>query len=805
MLLDLRNACRTLAKSPGFLASSVITLALGIGVTTSEFSVLNAVMFRRIPYPHPEQLVHISCYNPKSSGNTASPANLLELGQQTNVFSSVAIGPGGPPSSMAVPGSPPDQVHVGRTNAAFFPMLETPPLLGRYFSADDEHKGNDNVIVLSYPFWMRRFGGNPTVIGQSVHLDGRNVTIVGVMPAGFDNPMIFAHSDCWAPQVMNDPAWVSIRNVSWMAVYGRLRDGVSPAAAQAQLDVLAAHLGKDYPATDAGLRFRVVQMSRERFENQGPTLLIMGFAAVVLLIACANLSGLQLARSLERERELAIRIVLGASRASIIRLLVSEGILIVGFGGLLGLLFACVLNRLVGNSVPISYTEHLSLPVDFRVLCFAVTMMLLSALAIGLAPAVLVVRSGIAGALKQRTAGASGDRTHRRFREFLLAGEIALSMVLLTGAMFFVGGYKKMSHLNLGWQPDNVMVGGYELSWNRYATDEACRPFLEKLETAISGIPGVKSAALASNDPVFGGNSNKVSVDDPGSGHSGDSFFARANNVSPDYLTAAGLELIRGRWVDRTDRKDSAAVAVINESMAKARWTGTDPIGRRFWYFEGDHYSPYEVVGIVRDTRPPLNYSSYVPPEEIYRPLAQHVGHGGQYIIRSSVEPAALEHDLQLTTAKLDPDLAVYDFRTSKLELGLIGENFVMINYGITFYALFGLILVLIGIYSLIARTVYQRTREIGIRMALGAKIGQVVELVAFRGFSLALAGSAIGSVAGLAVTRILSKLFVGFPEVSLLWFISASVGLLVFAWVACLFPARHAARVDPMVALRSE
>ena len=806
MLSELRSAIRSLIKAPGFLASAVLTLALGLGVVTSEFSVLNSLIFRRAPYPQSDQIVRIDGYNPKNNNTWLSPANFFELRKETSVFSAVALsGGGGGGHSVTTPGYPPEPILLGRTNADYFKLLKVPPILGRYFEPQDEHKGDENVVVLSYAYWSRRFGGNPGVVGGTVRLDGTDTTVIGVMPPGFDDPIIFGRCDCWAPQVMTDSSWNGARTVSWLTVYGRLRPGVSAIAAQAQLNALADNVSKDFPATDAGFKLRVVPLPELRRLGRGADWLLFGFAVAVLLIACANLASLQLARALEREREFAIRLALGASRWRLLRLMLSESFLLVGLGGPLGLLFTVWINRLVSHNTPISYTDNLPLPIDANVLCFSVGVTLVSAVVVGLAPAALLLHSGIGGAIKARTAGASGDRSRRYFRESLLTAEIAMSMVLVIAAIFFVGGYRALARRDLGWRPDQVLMGVYDLPWNRFASDEACRPFVERLDAAVAAMPGVESSALATNEPTFGGSSRRAATNDPGSGSGDASFFVRCNMVTPTYRSTVGLDLMRGRWIETSDRKDGLAVAVVSASLSKAQWPDGNPVGKRIWLSEGDHYSHYEVVGVVSDTRPPLNYASFVPEAEVYLPFAQHIGHGGRYLIRASGDPASLVNSLRATVGKLDPDLAVYNLRTAKEDLHLMGESYEIIDFGIMFYSAFGLLLVFIGVYSLVARTVHQRTREIGIRIALGAAFGHITELVVRRGLVLASVGIAVGVAGGVVATHVLVRYFVGFPSVGWSWFVWSSMGLGTVSWISCYLPARRASRIDPIIALRSE
>jgi putative ABC transport system permease protein len=804
MLTDIRDAVRSLVRAPAFLASAVITLALGIGITTSSFSVLNALMFRPIPYPEPRQLVRIACRNPRNSTLWFSPADFLDLRRQADAFSDITIAGNGNAASLAVPGEPAEEVHAEKTDARYFNMLETPPLLGRFITVDDEHVGADRVIVLSYTYWIRRFGGNPAVVGRILRLDGRSVTVVGVMPADFEDPLLWGRTDCWRPQVM-DNGTGNVRNISWLPVYGRLRSGVSLATAQAQLNVVAAHLSRDYPKTDAGVRLQASLVDENRKSDQGANWLLLGLSASVLLIACANLASLQLARAFEREREHAIRIALGASKLQMVRHLVSESILLVAISGPLGLAVAFWANRIISRSIPITYDDFISLPIDWNVFLFALGAVLVSGLAIGLAPAFMALRSDVAGALKLGSAGASGDRSRRRSREILLAAEIALSMVLLTAAVFFVHGFRELAGRDLGWRPDHVLLGGVEMPWTRYPTDESCRPFIEKLEAAIIAMPGAQYAALSSDDPIFGGFPRQAVKDGAEPANSEGKFFARDDKVTPGYLSAAGLNLVAGRWIAQSDRKGSPAVAVVNESLGRTQWPGESPIGKRIQILDGDHYSQFEVVGVVGDTKPPLNYASYVPQSEIYRPMAQFIGHGARLEIRSKVDPEALSRTLQTTISQLDPDMAVFRLRPASADMNLLGKNLVMINYGISFYAAFGLLLAGIGIYSLIARVIHQRTREIGIRMALGAAGSQVVRLIVWRGFGLALIGAAFGVAGGIAAARVCSKMVTGYPELSWAWFAISVMGLLGLALVSCYVPARRAARVDPMVALRTE
>jgi predicted permease len=417
----------------------------------------------------------------------------------------------------------------------------------------------------------------------------------------------------------------------------------------------------------------------------------------------------------------------------------------------------------------------------------------------------MALRIDVAHALKQGAANSSGDRSRRRVRDALLAVEIAFSLVLVTGAGFFVRGLLQMGRRDLGWNPDHVLIGVISLPWTKYATDESCRPFWTNLKAMLVSAPGVQSAALSSWDPVFGGSPGFASVETPATARAGPKFPARLDLADPDYLATTGLHLLAGRWIAESDRQGTPAVAVINESVARTYWPDSSPIGATIDQYRGDHYDRLEVVGVVADTHPPWDYAKYFPESEVYGSVAQFIGHGGRIVLRCAGDPAALVRPLRLAIAKIAPDIAVNNFWPARTEMALFGENLVTINYGVSFYACFGLLLTALGIYGLVARIIHQRTREIGIRMALGADSAQVVRMILWRAFALALAGAAVGAVGGFATLRICSAQFAGYPDPDWLWFAWSIAGMLGLALLACYVPSRRAARIDPILALRTE
>jgi predicted permease len=804
MLSDLRFALRSLAKSPGFVAAVLLTLALGIGLNTSTFSVLNAIMFRPLAYPDAQQLVRLSVVNPQNPSPNFSPANFLDLRAAVTNFSAVAA-EGAGPASLAASGEPAEQVMAAGATPDFFTLLGLSPLLGRVFTEADWHKGKDDVLILSYRTWMHRYNGDPSALGRTLRLDGRPMTIIGVMPPAADDTLTWGPTDCWRLQIFDDGTG-NVRETAWITAYARLKPGVTLATAQAELDTVAANLARAYPKINAGIRFHASPLDSGRRQGPGAAInwLIMGLSVSVLLIACANLANLQFARALQQERDYAIRLALGASKARLVRFLLTESLLLAFAGIPLGLLIALWTNDVIGRAIPLGRSEHLIVVLDWRVLGFAVALAVLTGVAFGLLPALLASRTDVNRALKLSAGSSTADRSRHRLRDALIVSEIVLSLVLLVSASFFTRGLTQLTHRDLGWQPDRLITGAVALPWSKYGTDESRRQFIQRLETNLVGLPGVEHAAITQSPPTFGGSPQFVSLDAPAAGAPNSPLSAMLNNVSSDYFATIGLSLLRGRVFTAADRDGSPPVAVINETMSRQLWPGQDPIGHRIVVGGNNHPEPLEIVGIVHDSQPATNYTLHQA-FEFYRPIAQAPASWPWLVVRATGNPATLARTLRTAVQQLDPDLAIFNLSPVRADIELVSAGFATVSFSLSIFSVLGMLLAALGVYGVIARIVQQRTREIGLRLALGAEPGDVLKLILRQGLRLALIGTVIGIAGGIGAVRLCASIMPGYPGTDWLWFGVVVAGLFALTMAACLLPACRATKVNPITALRAE
>lgn len=579
---DLRYAARRLRKTPGFTTIALLTLALGIGVNTSMFSLLNATLFQT-PYPDDARLVLVYRTSPQSQSWPQSPANFLDLAAQNSVFERISA-VNWTSLNLAEPGRPAEQLRTLSVGADFFPLLGVPPALGRWFTDDEDRPGN-SVLLISHATWRQHFGGAPDVLGREVRADGRTLTIIGVMPARFDYPMAWGHIDAWRPIAFSDRTR-QLRDHNYLSTVARLRPGVSLREAQIELDTIAARLAADHPQNNAQNGLRLVHLNRTEDFGGGIrsklTWLVAGLAGVVLLIASANLANLQFARHAARVREQAIRIALGASRTRLVRGVLAESLLLSLAGGALGLLVALWCNEALGRHFLVHSRDGLALPLDGRVLAFAFLVSAATGIAFGLLPGWFSSRVDVHEALKQGGRASSGTRSTNRLRHGLIVAEVALALILLAGAGFFVRGIQRFLHHDPGWRVGGLVTGYINLKGKALSAPEQRRAFYDRLHEKLAALHGVEHAAFASGLPVRGfGNSTYFLVEGRARPAPGTEPLMNETAVSPDYFDALGLPLIVGRRFTASDRADAPAVAIINETLARTFWPGENPVGKR--------------------------------------------------------------------------------------------------------------------------------------------------------------------------------------------------------------------------------
>jgi putative ABC transport system permease protein len=813
---DLRYGARTLLKNPSFTLIAVLTLALGIGANTAIFSVVNGVLLRPLPYHEPERIVTLL----NDGRFPVSPANFLDFRANSQSFAQMAAAEawGG-----ALTGNDrPEQLGGLRMGEGLFAMLGTRALLGRTLQTDDYQPGKDHVLVLSHKLWQRAFGGDPNIIGQNITLSGESYAVVGVMPPQFQFPPFWAtRAEMWTPLDLRSR--VTDRRGGSLRVFARLKPGVTLQQAQAEIDAMNKQLALAYPEADTGLNIRVEPLNEKVVGNVRRALLVLsGAVGFVLLIACANVACLLLARASARQKEAAVRVALGAGRWRIVRQLLTESLLLSVCGAALGMLLAVwgvdwLTTLLAGNSS--SFTVRLprlsEIKIDATALGFTLTVTLATSLLFGLAPALAASRPDLNQTLKESGRGTSGGR--RRLRETLVVAELALASVMLIGAGLLMNSFLKLRSVDPGFSPRNALTMMVSLAGASQYVGPARETFYRQLTDRLAALPGVESVSAINHLPLAGdwwGTSLAIEgrpLPPPGQEVIGIFRVSR-----PGYFQTMGVPLRAGRDFTERDTPDAPGVAIINETLARRHWPSEDPIGKRVTLddLRGNSRPPqwFTVVGVVKDVK--QNSWTDAPWNEIYVPFQQSRGFfqgtAGHYtsmtlVIRTTVEPQSLAAAAQETVRSLDRNLPVSSVVTMEQVIAdtLWQPRFNLQLIGI--FAALAMTLAAIGLYGVMSYSVAQRTREVGLRMALGARRRDVLKLVVGQGMKLALAGVASGLLAAVALTRLMEKLLFEVSATDFSTFAVIAVLLIIVALLACWIPARRATKVDPMVALRCE
>ena len=801
LLQDVRYALRTLLKNPGFALIAIVTLALGIGANTAIFSVVNAVLLRPLKYPDPEQLVLVSDTQPPSNETPVDYAEYLDWREQAQIFQHLAAHFN---TTFTLTGrGDPQQLWGARISANALPALGVNPILGRGFRQEEEVRGSERVALISYGFWQRQFAGDPKVVGQSITLDTNPFTVIGVLPSTFRalNPADIQtgqERDVWIPLRLNTE--IAPRGLHFLTVFGRLRPGVSIEQANAAMAGVTANLQQQH-SINHGARLISLQQAIVPATMRTSLFLLLGAVGFVLLIACGNVANLLLARSTARQKEIAIRLALGASRARLIRLLLTESLLLALLSGAAGLLLS-----LWGVSVFVTAARALlprldEVGLDLRLLLFTLGVSLATGLLFGLAPAWRASKSEMHETLKEggRTGAGPGQQ---RLRGLLVVAEMALSLVLLIGAGLLVKSFVHVLTADRGFDAEQVLTANLTLSSVKYAEPQQQALFFQQFLESVKSVPGVEAAAIVNHAPLAGGGTNGGIIiegrpDDPQKRP-----IAEKSIISPEYFHVMRTSLVRGRVFNDRDNISGTPVAIINESLARGYFSGEDPIGKRI-DFNWDTKGTQEIVGIVRDVK---QYGLDLPTEPtIYVPYSQRADSGMTVVVRSSLAPASLVGAMRQKLLALDKDQPLAQVRTMQQVVAeSTGQRRVMVMVSALFGAL-ALLLAALGLYGVMAYTVTLRTREIGVRMALGAQRGDVLKLVISNGMVLALIGIAVGLAGALALTRLMVSLLFQVTATDATTFIAVPAILVVVALLACFIPARRATKVDPLVALRYE
>ena len=799
LLRDIRYGVRGLMKRPGFTAIALIALALGIGANTAIFSLVDAVLVQPLPFHQPDRLVWM-WGNIRQGGNRASvsPLDFLDYRQQNTTFEQFAATLSIPIPLNLTGNGEPERLTSAAVTGNYFDALGVKPALGRTFVLDNEKSGNDQVAVLSYALWQRRFAGDPDIVNKTVMLDGKSCLVLGVMQKDFNFPQ---GAELWVPMNFDRSPGMKQRKAHFLRPIGRLKPGVTIAQAQADTDAIARTLEKLYPDTNTGWNLRLVSLRDQLIGNSKPTLFILfGAVGFVLLIACANVANLLLVRAAARQKEIALRTALGASRMRIVRQMITESVLLALAGGAIGAFLANwgveLLVAVSANNLP----PTANVRIDATVLGFTLIVSLVTGVLFGLAPALRTMKLNLCDSLKEGGRSVGEGVQRNLTRSILIVMESAIAVVLLVGAGLLIRSLVRLQNISPGFDFHNVLTMRIDLPEEKYSTPEKTTSFFQQLESRIGGLPGVESVGLISELPLSG-QPNDMPYTVEGRPPSGpeDGFDDDFRRVNTQYFRAMRIPLLRGRNFTEQEVSKEAKVVLISDLLAKQVFPNEEPIGHRL--VMGMHGDAFEIIGIVGDIR--HHALEYSPSPAMYMPTFE--GNWMNLVIRAESDPTNLTAAVRREVKAIDPDQPVAAVKTMDewMSTAVAGPRYRTSLLGL--FALVALILASTGIYGVMSYSVTQRTHEIGVRMALGARRLDVLKLVVRQGMSLVAVGVFIGLIGAFALTRVMSSLLFEVTPKDPLTFTAVALFLATVAFIACYIPARRATKVDPLVALRYE
>ncbi|HVG22311.1 MAG TPA: ABC transporter permease [Blastocatellia bacterium] len=811
LLQDLRYGIRMLAKKPAFTAVAVLALALGIGANTAIFSVVNTVLLKPLPFKDPDQLMMVWEDNTKLGfpKDTPAPANFVDWKDQNQVFDGMAAIATQTFNLTGV--GEPEKLEGLRVSANFFPLLGVEPSLGRSFLPEEDLPQGERVVIISHGLWQRRFGSDASIIGRPLTLNGQSYTVVGVLSKDFRFPDPFQsateESAIWVPLAFSSEE-ASNRGGHYLFVYARTKPGVTQKQAQADMDTIAARLQQQYPDTNKSVGAVVTSLHEQVVGDIRPALLILlGAVCFVLLIACANVANLLLARAAARQKETAIRTALGASRPRLVGQFLTESLLLAGLGGIVGLLLAAIGMRVLVALMPATLSQAKDVNIDAKVLGFTLLVSLLTGVIFGLAPALQASRPDLNESLKEGGKGTAGV-ARARLRGLLVISEVALALVLLIGAGLLINSFLRLRSVDAGFNAANLLTMKVVLPRLKYPDPVKRTAFYDEMLRRIQSLPGVQSAGVITNLPLtFRGNNAGVTIEGRPEPAPDERPIVITRAISPDYFRTMNIPLLKGREFSPHDTPDAVGVVVIGETTARQFWPGEDAIGKRIKLGPFNSDEPWlSVVGVAKDVR---QFELDIDPKpQVYFPYSQMTYTflaPRDLVVRTAGDPLSLASAVRGEVWAVDKDQPVSNISTMEqiLSNSVARQRFNMLLLAI--FAGVALLLAAVGIYGVISYSVTQRTHEIGIRMALGATSSDVLKLVVWQGLKLVSVGVVIGLSSAFVLTRLMQSLLFGVSATDPVTFASISAALVAVAMLASYIPARKATKVDPMVALRYE
>jgi predicted permease len=820
LLNDIRYALRLLAKSPGFTIVAVLTLALGIGANTAMFSVIHAVLLRPLPFADSERL--ISVWNDYGSGGQSlpavSPPDFRDYQQRCRLFEQIAAATGGGGAAVdfgTMEGDErPQQVTVGFVTDNFFPLFSVQPILGRNFLPQETVLNGPAVVILSYGFWQRRFGGDPYIVGKNIRYNRQDVTIVGVLPQDFHlllppETLLLRDSELWRPAQIpydNFP-----RNLTTLAVFGKLKPGVTVAQAQSEMDGIAAQLRSEHEVhRTSGLRIRVVPLQFDIVKNARTSLLILlGAVTLVLLIACANVANLLLARASAREREVAMRAALGAGRGRLVRQVLTEALVLAMMGGVAGIFVGSTALELLLRLNPGNLPRLAEVHLDGTVLAFSFAACALTGVLFGILPALQLGRPNLSDVLKEGSKS-TGGMGRSQIRRILVISEIAVSLMLLLGAGLLIRSFFRLESARPGYDTQNILTMRMNIPGNRYPKFDDVIEFSKKVRNTVQAVPGVESVGIINRLPLSGSGPQTPYAYDAATEQAWESISADWRWVTPGYFETMGMQLARGRFFTEQDDLKHPYVVIVDELLANRAWPNQNPIGKRLQllYFPsfnspGINRSYAEVVGVLKHPR--VHDLTRDVREQVY--VSQYQQPGGQLglVIRTKSDAAGMSKTIEDALRTLDAGIPVYEIKTIEQS---VSEALGARRFSLFLLMIFGGLatgLAVVGLYGTIAFSVTQRTQEIGIRMAMGATTYEVSHMVLREALRLIGTGIIAGLIGTLLLGRILNSLLFEVSSIDPLTYVAGALVIALVSLLACWLPARRATRVDPIVALRYE